>query len=75
MNAAPKVRTARRVVTLTLYYDDETDHIALNVDTPEPLDGIAKRRPVVALLRRALAQLEDRVAWDHVAEITQQPSH
>lgn len=61
--------TLRRVVTLAVYHDPESDHIKLDVDTPTPLSSAARKRDLARLLRRALEKLEDRIAWDHVDEV------
>jgi hypothetical protein len=71
----PQPRRAPRVCTLTLYHDPESDHIALDLDTPAPCASAAQRAALARLLRRALDRLEDKIAWDHVGELVAKQSN
>lgn len=63
------LKRAARALTLTLYHDPESDHIALSLDTPAPCASTAEKAALARLLRRALDKLEDNIAWGHVSEI------
>ena len=58
----PKKILAKRVCVLDLYYDEETDHIKVNLDLPgNPNPSDAEKRRLVKLLERAVAKVSDSV--------------
>lgn len=68
-----EAKVARRAFTLTLYHEPESDHIRIEIDPATPIVTLEDKRQVVRHLRAALAKLEDRIAWEHVSEITRTP--